>query len=210
MQSSSSKEERDPTSSRAWSRDTSSTSFASLGKNKDDEAQVIGKLRDIWSTVLEEDTSDIGYDDVFFDLGGNSLTASELVDLANEQEICLALEDIFQNPTLHGMVLAALQNSSSSSKPSPTNAHYLASLDLTRSRSINNKTLGDLRREVSSKSRLDADDFEDIYPCSPLQSAMMVTSLNGHDSYMTQLVYTIRRDVEVDRLATTWNADSTA
>lgn len=60
-------------------------------------------LRQLWALVLSENEGLIKDDDVFFDLGGDSLTATELVDAAEEQGLTFTIEDLFNNPSLESL-----------------------------------------------------------------------------------------------------------
>ncbi|KAF4449387.1 Enniatin synthase [Fusarium austroafricanum] len=80
------------------------------------------KLDDIWirSLNLEMDSANIGAS--FFELGGDSITAIKMVNMARSAGMELKVSDIYQNPTLDG--LKALINSSSESYiPIPKSAH---------------------------------------------------------------------------------------
>eukprot|EP00466_Bigelowiella_natans_P019693 jgi/Bigna1/82242/fgenesh1_pg.89_\ len=61
------------------------------------------KAAQVWKSVLAVDV--IGANDSFFDLGGNSLTASSvIVGLRDAFGITLTISDLFENPSVRGVV----------------------------------------------------------------------------------------------------------
>jgi acyl carrier protein len=58
-------------------------------------------LAEIWQQVLRVD--EIGIDDNFFDLGGNSLSATKLMALLSERfQVEVSLRKLFLTPTIRG------------------------------------------------------------------------------------------------------------
>lgn len=78
----------------------------------------ITTLRQLWALVLGEDEDAIADDAVFFDLGGDSLTASELIDAAEEKGLIITLEHLFSNPSLQSLASCVLISSSESTASS--------------------------------------------------------------------------------------------
>ena len=56
-------------------------------------------LINIWSRVLN--VTDIGVDDNFFNLGGDSIKSIQIVSLAKDHNLICSPQDIFQYPTIH-------------------------------------------------------------------------------------------------------------
>lgn len=66
------------------------------------------RLARIWSDALNH--SEVGRDDSFFDLGGNSLRAARLLALVDhELGIRIRTQELYENPTVAGMAAAAGQ-----------------------------------------------------------------------------------------------------
>lgn len=57
-------------------------------------------LADIWKEILG--VGEVGPDDDFFSLGGDSLLALKVIGAAQEQGLSLSLLDLFKNPTPRG------------------------------------------------------------------------------------------------------------
>lgn len=58
------------------------------------------QMQSIWAEVLGIDSSTIGLDDNFFQLGGDSIAVMSVVDLARRAGMGLAAMDVFRHPTL--------------------------------------------------------------------------------------------------------------
>ncbi len=154
-------------------------------------------FRTMWSEILGDEVADIEDKDTFFDLGGDSVTATELVAVAKERRIAISVEDVFQNPTLQGMASkASALHVGQSRKMTP--------FSLVQEHCSNGAAFSELRSKIAKKCSVDIYHIEDIYPCSPLQEAMMEVSQGGRDCYMTQLVYSINDGLDLERLTWTW------
>ncbi|NEO77708.1 phosphopantetheine-binding protein [Moorena sp. SIO4G3] len=63
------------------------------------------KLAGIWATILELEVNQVGVNDNFFDLGGNSLLATQLISKIRQfYQVDLPLSDFFEEPTIAGLV----------------------------------------------------------------------------------------------------------
>ncbi len=60
------------------------------------------KILKIWKQVLKKE--EIGLDDSFFEVGGDSLSVAELVNKIKENGLYLDLQDVYSHPTIKDMV----------------------------------------------------------------------------------------------------------
>ncbi|MFC1712056.1 phosphopantetheine-binding protein, partial [Candidatus Poribacteria bacterium] len=68
-----------------------------------------GTLADIWSGILGLD--EVGIQDNFFDLGGNSLLATQIISrVLNTFQIRVPLRSLFRSPTVADMAVVLAQN----------------------------------------------------------------------------------------------------
>jgi amino acid adenylation domain-containing protein len=105
-------------------------------------------LAQIWSEVLE--VGKVGVDDNFFELGGDSIRSITILSRARQSGLRLALQDVFQSPTVAG--LAALAN-----RPEPA-------MDPVRTQAFS--LIGPEDRATI------AAEIEDAYPVTRLQLGM--------------------------------------
>ncbi|RGP71222.1 non-ribosomal peptide synthetase [Fusarium longipes] len=78
-----------------------STSWGSLTRGKD---RLHDKLSTLWKDHLDIGTIEITYDGSFFEYGGDSIIAMEMVGDAKDQNLPLTVADIFKNPTFGSML----------------------------------------------------------------------------------------------------------
>ena len=68
------------------------------------------RIADFWSEVLR--VNEVGVDDDFFDLGGDSLHMVQIISrLQREYEVEIPLGDFFDNPTVAQLALIVKQQS---------------------------------------------------------------------------------------------------
>lgn len=70
------------------------------GKRGPPQSRSERRLQALWAEVLKVSAEDIGIDDSFFRLGGDSIGAMQLVALARQENMLLTVGDVFRHPTL--------------------------------------------------------------------------------------------------------------
>ncbi|MER6082909.1 amino acid adenylation domain-containing protein [Streptomyces sp. NPDC001833] len=124
-------------------------------------------LADIWARVLG--TGDIGVDDDFFALGGNSLKAVTVSALAREAGLTVTTRQIFAHPTV--AALAGLAGGApASTPPAETRPFAFTGLDA--------ETLDGLLHTVGREGT------EDVLPLSPLQTGLFLDTLAETGDYV--------------------------
>ncbi|HYY99022.1 MAG TPA: phosphopantetheine-binding protein [Pyrinomonadaceae bacterium] len=74
------------------------------------------RLAGMWRQVLEVES--VGAEDDFFELGGDSVVATQLLTRVNEAfAIKLPLRDFFESPTVAGMALLVVQKQAEQADP---------------------------------------------------------------------------------------------
>src|SRR5699024_2988120 len=120
-------------------------------------------LQGLWAKVLGGDV-EIGLGDSFLALGGDSLRAMKLASVAREEGYTLTVATIFQSPTLRDM--ASKLEKTDAAAFEPTVPFTL----------IGDWKAEDAKRVGAELCGVSTDDVEDIYPCTPLQEALMALS----------------------------------
>ncbi|KAI0967226.1 peptide synthetase [Xylaria arbuscula] len=134
------------------------------------------KLAETWRKVLGTDMSLSAYDN-FFVVGGDSLRAMKLVAEARTQDISLTVADIFSNPVLSDLAVVAKAGVKQDTIEIP--AFSLLGSQWTEDAA---------RAECAAFCGVDAGVIEDIYPCTPLQEALMALSAKISEAYVAQRV----------------------
>ncbi|KAG2419937.1 hypothetical protein HFD88_004734 [Aspergillus terreus] len=144
-------------------------------------------LHGLWVQLFGEGV-DIGVQDQFFSLGGDSLKAMKLVAAAREKGFSLRVTDIFRCPTLAKLAETMTEIRSDDSQFIPPFSLLPAGWE------------PDVARvECAALCGLDPAAIEDVYPCTPLQEALMALSAKVADAYTAQRV------VELPNLETAQN-----
>lgn len=162
---------------------TASRSTATIGT--DDE----GLLRDLWAQVLGVRKDLIDCDNDFFRLGGNSISAMELVAEARKLGRHWKVSQIFNNPRLADQALA-LGHSPATLPTGNSVSQYALLPDNIKVSSV----LATCKREY----KLHVDDIEDVYPCTPVQEHLLSLTAQRPHALTLQLVLRISHEVTLD------------
>lgn len=139
-------------------------------------------LADIWAQILG--IAEIGIDDNFFDLGGDSIRSLQVVSRAYAAQISLTPKDIFQHQTIRALAHAVTEQPSSEiplplNQPSPQQQQILQ-------RSIDHE-------------------LEDIYPLAPMQQGMLFHTLyHAQGLYVAQFCYRLQGPLNIPALQQAW------
>ncbi|GAW24224.1 hypothetical protein ANO14919_138060 [Xylariales sp. No.14919] len=134
------------------------------------------KLAEAWRKILGSDINLSAYDN-FFAIGGDSLRAMKLVAEARTQDISLTVADIFSNPVLSDMSVVAKSGVKQGTVEIP--AFSLLSAGWSEATA---------RAECAAFCDINVGEIEDIYPCTPLQEALMALSAKISEAYVAQRV----------------------
>ncbi|KAI9038003.1 acetyl-CoA synthetase-like protein [Aspergillus affinis] len=145
------------------------------------------------STVLKIPLDDIGMDDNFFHLGGDSISAMRLVGLLRKSAITITVVELFSHPRLDDLALI-VRREANSSAPVP-----IAPFSL-----LGGYTRTDLINTAARECGVDRDAIEDIYPCTPMQEALMALSIKDQDVYVLKMAFDLPRNIDPDRLYLAW------
>ncbi len=115
-------------------------------------------LAEIWAGVLG--VPQVGIDDPFFSVGGDSIRSIQVLSLAQERGLALTLQDLFQHPTIRSLAARAQAAGPGAGEPATAPFSLLA---------------GEDRRRLPS-------DVVDTYPLAQLQAGMLFHSEYSPDS----------------------------
>lgn len=154
------------------------------------------RLRHLWAEVLQDDPERFFDEDVFFDVGGDSVRSQMLISAAGKQGIHLTMEQIFMNASLEEMASVAqvvevkeddigygLQPFALIREPGP---------------------LEQILNDVAAKCNVKLEEIENMYPCSPMQEALVAEFDSSTNPYVRQFVFRIADDVAVHSLHQAW------
>ncbi|XWW93262.1 hypothetical protein V2A60_001194 [Cordyceps javanica] len=156
------------------------TAHADHGSQKEPETDAEKNLVYAWNRVLGPQNT-VYKDSNFFGLGGDSLRAMRLVAATRERGLALTVADIFSNPTLSSMAKKTVEITS-------VTVGGIEPFSLLP-KSWNDETA---RNDVASLCGIEPTLVEDIYPCTPLQEALMALSSKVKEAYVAQRVVVLR------------------
>lgn len=146
------------------------------------------KLMAAWQAVLGSDTR-IHLESSFFSLGGDSLRAMKLVAAAREKGLMLTVGAIFGSPKLRDMALRT--SASTEVTESSISPFSLLAPGWDQQLAI---------QDVANFCQVDPETVEDVYPCTPLQEALMALSAKSKEAYIAQRVVEVESMNEAGRL----------
>jgi amino acid adenylation domain-containing protein/thioester reductase-like protein len=168
----------------------------SNGVKRMPDTEMEARMQELWSVVLHMPKEEIGCDESFLQIGGDSITAIQLVTNAREAGISIAVKDIFDDPRLSKLALVAAANSDQSNASTIVEPFSLLGDSLTK----------ELVTEAAKEQcNLAGDDLlDDAYPCTKLQEGLMALAIKQPGSYIAKYVYQIPDHVDVSRFRKAW------
>ncbi|OGM49538.1 hypothetical protein ABOM_001685 [Aspergillus bombycis] len=145
--------------------------------------------------VLSLDAPDINDD--FFHLGGDSISAIQLIGRARQEGLQLQVSDVLAHPVLSDLAKLTEQNA----MPQFCGASKVQTFGLLPT----GTNLESLFEEASRQCGITCDDIEDVYPCTPLQEGMMAMTATQGGLYSCQTAFSIPLHVDISRLKAAWN-----
>lgn len=149
------------------------------------------KMLQLWAAVLRLSESEIGVDDHFVALGGDSITAIKLVALGRSHEVLFTVSSIFQHGTISALC-ASLTNSEAEEEA-------VTSIELGK---IDHPNLAD----VALQCNVAENEIEDIYPCTALQEGMMIMTEKNPTAYIAHHAMELPQWVDLAVFARAWQA----
>jgi amino acid adenylation domain-containing protein len=161
--------------------------------------QPIDALSSVWREVLGRENLGSVNDANFFSLGGDSLSAMHLVSAARKHNLKLTVADIFRKPMLLDMAKSV--GLCTTPQNDVVAVPRILPFSLVK---IGGTTTYQLRKEIATKCGISSGDVEDIFPCTPLQDALMSLSAQDPRSYVTRLTYKLPASLDIDRFCVAW------
>ncbi|PON24610.1 hypothetical protein TGAM01_v206540 [Trichoderma gamsii] len=161
------------------------------------ETEMQRRLHALWSKTLNIPPESFGVEDSLFQLGGDSITAIKLVTAARLGGMLLSVHDIFKQPRLADMALAARAVQES-------DLAEILPFALIQGQSVLGVEY--YLEEIAALCNVKKSGIDDVYPCTPLQEGLMALSLTDHGAYIAQLVFEMPATLDIDRFQRAWEA----
>ncbi|KAK2601955.1 hypothetical protein QQS21_004468 [Conoideocrella luteorostrata] len=156
----------------------------------------------LWSQVLSVDESEIGLDDSFLRMGGDSLLAMKLVGLARE---CSALSftsaDILKHPQLEQLAQVVQHRDVDDGE---LEGVAVEPFSLLGPSSWQEQHIGSAIKLAARQCGLDEHQIQDIFPCTPLQEGLIALTTRNPGDYVAHWVIDLCPTTDTARLQRAW------
>ena len=144
-------------------------------------------LKQCWAIALDLDVDDINNDDNFFDLGGDSVQAIRLAEVAREHGLKLDVETVFNHPDCQDML---------------ANSEKVATTDIPSEAPSQGQLNPAILRACADTCGVEPELIEDIFPTVGVQSSLMQIHIHS-GAFLMQLVFELSgtRDTALVRKA---------
>ncbi|KAL6229778.1 hypothetical protein BDW75DRAFT_245422 [Aspergillus navahoensis] len=159
------------------------------------------RLQALWAKVLNVPPNTIHVEDHFFRMGGDSVLSMKLTADAREEGISMTVADIFRTPVLQDMALTMSAREPISSQPAHGRLTVVKPMSLIKNQALVDSCMQDAARDCGVDPAL----ITDIYPCNPVQEALMAVSSHQTTAYSYQVVLKLPPSMDVDRFKATWD-----
>lgn len=161
------------------------------------ETKMEFRLQSMWASLLGVLPDSIGRDDSFLGIGGDSITAIQLVARAREVGIQITVGEIFKNPRLYAVAASAVDVSSEQEQVQQELKHFDLTDDSTRQ-----AIQAEVERHISEGENVMLDN---AFPVTPLQEGLLASSIKQPRSYIAKWVYRLASGVDVNRFIKAWD-----
>lgn len=162
-------------------------------------------MQKLWAKVLGVPMEKIGIDDHFFRMGGDSIRAIRLATLLsaeNPGHDPVPVAAVFEKPQLRNMAIVLESDSNDLNSAAEVPVHpVLPSLELIRG---TQKEREEQLQYCATSLGLSVDLIQDIYPCTPLQEAMLAASALSPNAYVMVQKWDLGPFANISKLEHAW------
>ncbi|KAF9875045.1 putative nonribosomal peptide synthase [Colletotrichum karsti] len=156
------------------------------------------QLRDLWESVLHIPASDIGAQDNFLRLGGDSIAAIRLATDIGRKGMWLTVPDIYSHPQLSEM--AKLMSRTEATVPEAVRPFSLLKAEMGRDEAC--RQLAELCSVGSWHVK--PSQVEDAFPCTALQEGLLAMTMRSSGKYVGHQVSELKPETDIEKLQQAW------
>ncbi|OKL60565.1 hypothetical protein UA08_03944 [Talaromyces atroroseus] len=149
-------------------------------------------IQQLWSQVLNINAENIGSDDSFFQVGGDSVSAMTLAAAAREHGLSLTVPNIFQNPKLEDLAAAAGELVAEDFEMLPFSL---------LSRGMEEQSV---RVQAGRLCKMEPEHIEDVFPCTPMQEGLLAITARRPGAFSACYTFELQTSVDSDRFCRAW------
>ncbi|KAJ6261017.1 hypothetical protein Dda_3682 [Drechslerella dactyloides] len=160
-------------------------------------------IQDCFSKVLGRQPSEIPLDQSFIRLGGDSISAMELVPACRREGVVVTAKDVLQCEGISDLATRATGNDIQTGVVSEINSSHQAIIPYSLLGRVGDAQ--DVFGEIESSYGISRSSIVDIYRCTPLQESLMVLSRMQKNAYVAQLVFPCVIPIDTNRFQAAWD-----
>ncbi|EFQ99850.1 gramicidin S synthetase 1 [Nannizzia gypsea CBS 118893] len=150
-------------------------------------------LQKLYAKVLGLSENEVGREDGFFELGGDSIRAITLVGMAREKyNLQISVTSLFATPTIHEMA-QTIEAVAPESMQSWTPFSMLEASELQAA-----------TEQAVEQCQVSQDEIEDIYGCTPLQEGLMAWSARNPGSFQARFIFRLPKAIDTQKFYQSW------
>ncbi|KAL5349632.1 hypothetical protein ACLOAV_004662 [Pseudogymnoascus australis] len=151
------------------------------------------RMQALWARLLKIPAESIGRDDSFLRIGGDSITAIQLVASAREHNLLLTVQDIFTDPRLSAVAASVVED------------HDRESQDTAAFSLLPSDQAGRIKVDIQSECRVSIkQEIQDVFPCTSLQEGLMALAIKQPGSYVAKHVYQLPASIDTAQFKAAW------
>ncbi|RDW86494.1 uncharacterized protein DSM5745_03136 [Aspergillus mulundensis] len=165
-------------------------------------------LRELWAEALKRPATDIGPDDHFMHLGGDSVVAMRMAAIARRKDISFSVANIVQHPRLADMARVVDSHRATAEKTAQNDpipfelwADFLSATPEKREKRL---------ATVAEMCNVDPAQVEDVYPTTMLQEGLMAMTNQSRETYVAQHPYILAHAVDMGCFRAAWDKVASA
>ncbi|KAE8855125.1 hypothetical protein PTNB29_09376 [Pyrenophora teres f. teres] len=164
-------------------------------ERKQPTTEVEKQLALAWASVLGLDPSEVGADDDFFALGGDSILATRIVASCRSPGLpTLSTAAILRHRTIASLAKLPLNGTTQGNALEDTKSSLLFTTPNPR-----------MVQEAAKACETDAALVDNVYPATPMQKALFTIGSRDKRAYRGIFVYTLVPTVDQGKLCAAWN-----
>lgn len=154
-------------------------------------------LASLWAKVLPVEENEIGLDDSFLRIGGDSLLAMKLVGLAREHShLSFSTADILKYPRLEQLAQVAKHRADDQPEQIVEPFSLLSS----------SQSVSMAIKLAAKQCGVAEHQIHDIYPCTPLQEGLLALTTKNPGDYVAHWVIDLSPTTDTARLQKAWQS----
>ncbi|KAF7951679.1 hypothetical protein EAE96_006978 [Botrytis aclada] len=157
-------------------------------------------IKDSWCRILSLDDEDVEPDSNFFALGGDSIDALKVARLVQQAGIALNVNLMLRHPQFSEMVKAVLEQSLQEVKEIKLAEDAIS----TRFIQIPESRQHEVLSSAVQQCHISESDVVRLFPCTPMQTGLVVLTAQQHDLYWAQQSFELPSDWPVARVEAAW------